>query len=59
MPLDAEAHAAGGIVLDGCADTWGEQRAHFLRVDEERTGGDRYRSHFATCPQAVQHRRAR
>ena len=57
MPVDAEAHQAGGVVFDGCANADGNQRAHVLKADEERTGGDRYRSHFQTCPQAAQHRR--
>jgi len=57
MPVDAEAHQAGGIVFDGCADAEGQQRAHHLKPDEEPTGGDRYRSHFATCEQAKDWRR--
>lgn len=59
MPVDADAHQAGGVVFDGCADADGTQKAHHLKADEERTGGDRYRSHFQTCPQADQHRRAK
>jgi len=58
MPVDAEPHQAGGVVFDGCADADGEQKAHCLKADEPRTG-DRYRSHFQTCPQAAQHRRPR
>ncbi len=58
MPVDAEAHDAGPVVFDGCADASGEQKAHFLKPDESRTGGDRYRSHFQTCPHAAQHRRS-
>jgi hypothetical protein len=48
MPLDAEPSPQGNIVLrmDGIAIVGGE-------------GSLRYTSHFANCPQAAQHRRAR
>lgn len=52
MPVDPEEVPDGNIVLvDG--------KAHTLRGDlfEEKHEGPRYKSHFATCPQAAQHRR--
>jgi hypothetical protein len=47
MPLDPEPHPTGNMALvDGVA--------HFVAPDGKDA---RYRSHFATCPDADKHRR--
>lgn len=52
MPVDA-APAVDGSVLLGANDT-----ASVLAVaDRARCTAPLYKSHFATCPQAAQHRR--
>jgi hypothetical protein len=57
MPIDPLPHPDGNlvpVVLNG------EKRARVLRQDElEAYQGDRWRSHFATCPNARTHRRPR
>jgi hypothetical protein len=52
IPVDAEPAERGNVVFidDG--------RVHVLRKDEPTTAR-RYVSHFATCPNAKQHRRKR
>lgn len=51
MPLDAEPTPAGNLELDG-------GRVRFVTPDANATTS-RYTSHFATCPDAVSHRRPR
>ena len=53
MPIDPEPVADGNVVIEG-------DIAEVLKAEHlARLGGDvpRYRSHFATCPQAAEHRR--
>lgn len=52
MPLDAEPCADGNmVVVDGVAFT-----AYTLDFEQDRP---RYRSHYATCPQAKEWRKSR
>ena len=56
VPLDAEPVEDGNIVFvaDGVV--------HFLKKGEAPSlfgDGKRYKSHFATCPNAVKHRKAK
>lgn len=53
IPCDAAPHAEGNIQINesGGALVYGHGVA--------RPAGPLYRSHFATCPHAAQHRRAR
>jgi hypothetical protein len=52
MPLDAKPDPKGNlVVIDGVAHHVHENGAAFPDTAE------RYRSHFATCPNAAQHRR--
>lgn len=55
MPLDNTPHPAGRIDLgaDGFATVLGAKRATEVQVE----GRKLYQSHFATCPNAAQHRR--
>lgn len=52
MPLDAEPVLDGRIILEG-------QTAIVVGSAYVRDGTARYDSHFATCPNARSHRRAR
>jgi hypothetical protein len=53
IPIDAEPNPAGNIELaDGTAKSWGTSH-------QWPPGADRYTTHFATCPHAAEHRRAR
>jgi hypothetical protein len=52
MPLDAQPVSNGNVVL-----TDGGTLA-VPRNDELHSGSPRYRSHFATCPDAAKHRKA-
>ena len=54
MPLDAEPVASGPWVIEG--DPEGpDPRVRF--IGDAAYTGDRYTSHFQTCPQAAQHSR--
>jgi hypothetical protein len=54
MPLDAEPHPDGNIVLiPAGAMVLSKETAE----TGKRIGSRRYRSHFATCPDAAQHRK--
>lgn len=64
MPVDAEPHEGGTLVLisEGAGTRVlalhfdsGDQRAERARALRQR----RHRSHFATCPNAGQHRRSK
>lgn len=55
MPVDAEPAENGTLVL--YESTPGE--VHVAPASEHPTIVDRHVSHFATCPNAAQHRRAR
>ncbi len=53
IPLDAEPVADGNIVLE-------RGRARVLAADEQVGHGvRRFKSHFATCPNAAKHRASR
>lgn len=57
-PLDAAPVANGNIVIR--ENLLGEPVAYYLgRTNVAQPGEPRFVSHFATCPQAAQHRRAR
>lgn len=52
MPLDAQPNPEGNIVIkDGVA--------HVMKGDlfEEMLEGERYMTHFATCPNSAKHRK--
>jgi hypothetical protein len=53
MPLDAEPHPRGNIVLDanGCTGP--------VRPGDVPDLSVRYLSHFVTCPEANQHRKSK
>ena len=71
MPLDAQPHPEGNLVLRTQAGPDGQEAlddpllclsvAAVAKLEEHgipaRLGEPRYLSHFATCPQAGQHRR--
>lgn len=51
IPLDRAAVPDGNVVITGTKD--GSPVAHVLGKGEDAAAfGDRYRSHFATCPDA-------
>ena len=52
MPLDAEPTSKGRFVLEGDDK---DRKAVFVHDDQYT--GDRYESHFKTCPQASEHSR--
>lgn len=52
MPIDAAATIEGNVILSG-----GD--AIVLRRDAPPCTGPRYTSHFATCPNAKSHRKAK
>jgi hypothetical protein len=54
MPLDLKPVAGASIIVTGPTT---DLRAHVLKDGEVDHGFVRYTSHFATCPQAKQHRR--
>jgi hypothetical protein len=56
MPLDALPHPEGNILLD---KSTGRCRVQSGRDAAAEGAGPRYRSHFATCPQARNWRRPR
>lgn len=57
MPLDPKPSEEGRFVYDGDTDD-GKPRVAFLTEDQLKLHqGDRYTSHFATCPNSKQHRR--
>lgn len=49
-PLDPEPHDDGNILVDGGI-------ARVVRASERANYQELYKSHFATCPNAVAHRR--
>lgn len=57
IPLDAAPVADGNVALDsgGRAHVYSNPAALF--VVDMAGDGPRYRSHFATCPNAAEHRR--
>ena len=56
MPIDFAPDPAGNLILVGGPDA----RLHMLAADETPPPDtNRYRSHFATCPHAAEHRRRR
>lgn len=56
IPVDAEATPDGNIVLTAGA---GSPVAHVLTADDGPVDPEaRFRSHFATCPNASTHRKA-
>jgi hypothetical protein len=57
MPVDADPHPDGTITLIPAAD--GGATAHVLQKFESAGWAPRYRSHFATCPNASDWRRSR
>jgi hypothetical protein len=57
MPVDAEPVKHGTIVLDRGSD--GRLTIRFVGVPQWPDHPVRYRSHFATCPAAQDHRRDR
>jgi len=64
MPLDAKPDPRGRIVLDAKGDaivlTMAEAEAIDrinAELDPMAETADRFTSHFATCPEAAQHRR--
>jgi hypothetical protein len=65
MPLDPAPAADGNIILTGqTGRTTSGGSAPECRVDDTMTlpgidPPERFKSHFATCPQASQHRRKR
>lgn len=56
MPLDVQVDLAGEFWLEAGA-TKGTTIAHAVRSVAMPPGAPRYRSHFATCPHAGQHRK--
>lgn len=56
MPVDAKPDPAGGFVLTLKAD--GQLHAEAFYEPTHGTKRNRYTSHFATCPNASQHRRS-
>jgi hypothetical protein len=58
IPLDADPHPDGNIRLVAAHDRGGAPRAMVIAADaREQLAGELYRSHFATCPFADEHRR--
>lgn len=59
IPLDDSHESAGNIWLEIPADPRTPPIAHYLKKGERPPNGEAlWTSHFATCPQAKQHRRA-
>lgn len=58
VPITAEPFAHGNVVLQLPADPRDPPVAHYLRKGETALQ-PRYVSHFADCPQADQHRKAK
>lgn len=54
MPVDPEPSADGNVVLEHQGG--GAYTARVLKKGEAHVG-ERHKAHFATCPQAAQHRR--
>jgi hypothetical protein len=55
MPLDPKPTDDGNVAVR--RDERGDMRGHVLREGEEPKAGERrFTSHFATCPNAGQHR---
>jgi len=59
MPLDAKPVADGEFVLRDNNGAHGTPVDAVLFSDAGKVGEPRYRTHFATCPQAAQHRTRR
>lgn len=59
MPLDPDPVPDGNVIIVAKAEPrWTAHLAHVLSKDEAvPEGTKRYVSHFATCPQAAEHRR--
>ena len=58
MPVDRDPVDGGNIDLVHSGDASGTPTAHVLSESQPTLyGGDRYVSHFATCPNAAEHRR--
>jgi hypothetical protein len=58
MPLDAEPTSAGQWSIISRPDDSGGRKLMASRVGKDY-GGDKYVSHFATCPNATKFRRTR
>jgi hypothetical protein len=56
MPIDDEPSSAGRFVIDDDDEDHHHPRVRFLGEKEDYTG-ERFTSHFATCPHASQHRK--
>lgn len=59
MPVDAAPVRGGNIRLEGSAARPTAVYVEPLLESEEQRAAPHYVSHFATCPQAAQHRRTR
>ena len=61
IPIDAKAHPQGNVELEQNPDPREPPTAHMLGKSDRRVGHPppsiRYVSHFATCPNAEQHRK--
>jgi len=57
MPLDSEPVSNGAFVLDGDPLESGEQKVKHIGERSEYRG-ERFSSHFSTCPDADKHRKA-
>lgn len=58
MPLDAEPSLSGNTIVLGLGPDARTPRVRVLSAIElPASSGPRYTSHFATCPQAAEHRR--
>ncbi len=64
MPVDAKAVANGNIELEAAGDPRDPPTAHYLdKLGQREVDGKRrapmlrYVSHFATCPNAAEHRK--
>jgi hypothetical protein len=58
MPLDAKPSAAGNLVLEFPDDPRDAPSVRPVKPGDLSEGLARYTSHFATCPQAAQWRKA-
>lgn len=59
MPVDATPSASGNVLLTGGNPPRAEVLAGEDLADARATQTRLYRSHFATCPNAAKHRKAR
>ena len=58
MPVNAKPDPAGRVVLDGCEEADGTQKARFLGRTEFAGTRPAYTSHFATCPNRTEFRKS-